>query len=258
MQIEKTLHIKLNKDDVGKYAIIPGNPDRCEKIAKLMENPKKIQSNREHTTYEGYINGEKVVVCSTGMGGPSAAICMEELYRCGVDTFIRVGTSASTSSKVKRGTIVIPNAVVRMENTGCHYLPLEFPAIADFELIKILEETSLSLGYDTKVGISIIKDSYFTEVSPLSKPVGYDLYNRWISYEKAGALATSMESATLFLIASAYNLRMATVLVSATNYKDETSEDTSINGYPFECEMRACLVGVEAMKKIIEIDKKEK
>lgn len=191
-----------------------------------------------------------------GMGGPSAAICMEELYRCGVDTFIRVGTSASTSSKVKRGTIVIPNAVVRMENTGCHYLPLEFPAIANFELIKILEETSLSLGYDTKVGISIIKDSYFTEVSPLSKPVGYDIYNRWVSYEKAGALATSMESATLFLIANAYNLRMATVLVSATNYNDETSEDTSINGYPFECEMRACLVGVEAMKKIIEIDKK--
>lgn len=255
--MDKTLHIKLNDKDVGKYAIIPGNPDRCEKIAKLMDNHKKIQQNREHTTYEGYLEGEKVVVTSTGMGGPSAAICMEELRRCGVDTFIRVGTCASTSEKVKIGTIVIPNGAVRMEGTGLHYLPMEFPAIPDYEVLKILEKTSLQMGFDTKVGITIIKDSYFTEINPLEKPFGYHLYNRWNAYENGGAIATSMESATLFLIASCYDLRMGTVLVSATNYKDETATDTSENGYPKETEFRACEVGVEAMRNIIKMDKEK-
>lgn len=255
--MEKTLHIKLDDKDVGKYAIIPGNPDRCEKIASLLDNPKKIQQNREHTTYAGYLEGEKVVVTSTGMGGPSAAICMEELRICGVDTFIRVGTCASTNKKVKIGTIVIPNGVVRMEGTGLHYLPMEFPAIPDFEVLKTLEKTSKAMGFDIQVGISIIKDSYFTEINPLDKPIGIELFNRWNAYEKGGAIATSMESATLFLIASTYNLRMGTVLVSATNYKDETSTDTSENGYPKEFEFRACEVGVEAMRNLIIKDKEK-
>lgn len=253
--MDKTLHIKLNEKDVGRYAIIPGNPDRCEKIASLMENSRKIQENREHTTYEGYLEGEKVIVTSTGMGGPSAAICIEELKKCGVDTFIRVGTCASTSEMVKLGTIVIPNGAVRMESTGLHYLPLEFPAIPDYKMLKIIEETSINKGFDTKVGITIIKDSYFTEINPLEKPFGYNLYNSWNSYEKGGAIATSMESATLFLIASCYGLRMATVLVSATNYNDESSIDTSENGYPKEVEYKACEVGVESIRNVIKSDK---
>lgn len=257
MQIEKTLHVKLSSSDVGRYAIVPGNPDRCEKIANFLENPKKIMQNREHTTYEGWLEGEKIVVTSTGMGGPSAAICMEELVKCGVDTFIRVGTAASTARQVCVGDVAVVNGAVRMEGTGSHYLPMEFPAVPDYELLKALESASLALGYRTHVGISITKDSYFTEINPQQKPVGYELVNRWEAYVKGGAITTSMEEAALFLVAASLGVRAGSVLVSATNYKDETSLDTSAGGYPTDSEIRPIRVAVEALRQIIKDDRKK-
>lgn len=251
MQKEKTLHIKLNSDNVGKYAIVPGDPARCELIAKYLENSRKIQQNREHTTYEGYLEGEKVVVTSTGMGGPSTAICIEELHKCGVDTFIRIGTGASTSFSVSKGDIVVVNGAVRMEGTGLHYLPMEFPAVPNYSLTKILEETSIELGYKTKVGISITKDSFYTQIEPETKPVGYDLINRWNSYIKGGAVCTAMEEATLFLVSASLNSRAASVLVSATDYENKVSSDISSNGYPINYIDRAIQVGIESLRKII-------
>lgn len=255
MKEEKALHTKLSCKDVGHYAIVPGNPDRCEKIAQLFDNPKKIMQNREHTTWEGFLEGEKIIVTSTGMGGPSTAICIEELVKCGVDTFIRVGTAASTSKKVKMGDVVVVNGTVRMEGTGCHYLPLEFPAVPDYYLLKELEKAALSLGYPSHVGISITKDSYFTEINPQDKPIGYELVNRWNSYVKGGAITTSMEEATLFLVANSLGVKAASVLVSATNYADETSLDTSSNSYPTDTEIRPIKVAVEAIRNMIKEEK---
>jgi len=255
MQTEKTLHIKLCSTDVGRYAIVPGNPDRCEKIAAFLDNPRKIMQNREHTTYEGFLEGERIIVTSTGMGGPSTAICVEELVKCGVDTFIRVGTAASTSPQVKMGDVVVVNGTVRMEGTGCHYLPMEFPAVPDYEILKALENAALSSEYDMHVGISITKDSYFTEINPKDKPIGYELVNRWNSYVKGGAITTSMEEATLFLVANSLKVRAGSVLVSATNYQDETSLDTSAGGYPADTEIRPIRVAIEALREIIAADK---
>ena len=179
MKSEKMLHTALNRDNTAKYAIVPGNPDRCLKIAEHLDKYKKLAQNREHTSYEGYLEGEKILVTSTGMGGPSAAICMEELVSIGVDTFIRVGTGASTSDDVDRGDVVIPNGAVRMEGTGLHYLPIEFPAVPDFELIKHLESAAVRCGFVPKIGVTITKDSFFTEKNPQDKPIGYELINKW-------------------------------------------------------------------------------
>lgn len=117
-ETQKMLHVNLAKGEVGRYAIIPGDPDRCELIAAHLDNPRLVTRKREFTTWEGTLEGEKVTVTSTGIGGPSTAICIEELHKCGADTFIRVGTCASTCADVQCGDIVVPNGSVRMEGTG--------------------------------------------------------------------------------------------------------------------------------------------
>jgi uridine phosphorylase len=244
----KMLHIAIGPDDAAEYAMVPGNPDRCAKIAAFLDEPQKVAQNREHTTYAGYLDGQRILVVSTGMGGPSTAICMEELARIGVGTFIRVGTCASTSASVGIGGVVIPNGAVRMEGTGLQYLPLEFPAVPDFGLLKSLEEASLGLGYDSVIGVVIQKDSFYTEIDPETKPVAYDLIPRWNAYLAGGAVATDMESATLYLVAASLGLRAATVLVSATSYGQESAKDVSASAYPTEFEERAIRVAVEALR----------
>lgn len=249
--MEKTLHLKLSSEDVGKYAFVPGDPGRCELIAKYLESPRKVVQNREYTTYEGYLEGQKVIVTSTGIGGPSAAICIEELNRCGVDTFIRIGTCASTHTNVSKGDVVVVNGAVRMEGTGLHYLPMEFPAIPNYSIMKKLEYCSIKLGYNTHVGISITKDSFFTQIEPQKKPVAEMLINKWDAYVKGGAVCTAMEEATLFLVAHALNVRAGSVLVSATNYENKVSNDTSASGYPTNHIDTVIKVGIEAMRAVI-------
>ena len=250
--MKKQMHINLSKEDGARYAIVPGSPDRCIKIAKHLENYKKIGQNREFTTYEGYLEGEKVLVTSTGIGGPSAAIAMQELAKIGVDTFIRIGTCASTSEDVCKGDIVIPNGVVRMEGTSLHYLPMEFPAVPTYELLKNLDDASNDLGYSPKIGVNITKDCFFTQTEPENKPIANDLINKWDAYVKGGASSTSMESATLFIVAASLGVRVATVLVSATSM---TSAKTNTEGYPHGVEFKAIEVGVEGMRNTIKKDK---
>jgi len=248
---DKMLHINLARGEVGKYAIVPGDPDRCEKIAAFLENPKKVAQKREYTTYQGYIEGQLITVTSTGIGGPSTAICIEELAKCGADTFIRVGTCASTSGKVSKGDIVVVNGSVRMEGTGCHYLPLEYPAVPDYYLMKLLEETGLELGFPTFVGVTITKDSFYTQTEPETKPVREELINRWNAYVRGGAIATSMEEASLFLAASSLGLKAASVLVSATNYENGVSKKNSADVYPADFIQRPIKTAVETIRKLI-------
>lgn len=250
----KMMHIALSKDQVGKYAFIPGSPERVPRIAAYLRDSEKVAQNREHTSYRGYIGDTPVMVVSTGMGGPSTAICVEELVKLGVTTFIRIGTCASTSSLVERGDIVIPNGAVRMEGTSSHYLPLEFPSVPDYYLVKKIEEAAVELGFRYNVGVTITKDSFYTQTEPETKPVGYELINKWNAYEKGGATSTSMEEALLFIAATSLGVRAASALVSATNYKSY-NQDNSLS--PIEIEKRAILTGIEAMRKIIEEDKRK-
>ena len=138
--MEKQYHIKLSSEDIGKYVILPGDPGRCEKIAEYLENPVLVASNREFTTYTGMLDGEKVSVTSTGIGGPSAAIALEELVRCGADTFVRIGTCGGMQPEVKSGDIVVATGAIRMEGTSKEYAPIEFPAVANLEVINALVE----------------------------------------------------------------------------------------------------------------------
>ncbi len=245
------MHIQLDKSQAAKYAFIPGSPDRCKRIAEHLDNSKFVNQNREFTTYEGYLEGEKVLIVSTGIGGPSAAIAVEELSKIGVDTMIRIGTCASLHEDVKKGDIVLPNGVVKMEGTSQHYLPLEFPAVPDYFLLKTLETAAQTLGYDPKIGVNITKDSFYTQMEADTKPVAKELLNKWESYLRGGAQTTSMESATIFSVASSIGIRVATALVSATDVVGAKSQ----NIYGLDLEQRVIEVAVEAMKQVIRTDK---
>lgn len=256
-ETQKMLHINLSRGEVGRYAIVPGDPDRCELIAAHLDHPRLVTRKREFTTWEGTLEGEKVTVTSTGIGGPSTAICIEELHKCGADTFIRVGTCASTCADVQCGDIVVPNGSVRMEGTGCHYLPMEYPAVPTYQLLKYLEESSAALGYHTAVGVSITKDSFYTRTEPETKPVSDELLSRWKSYVRGGAVCTSMEEAVLFLAGTSLGVRTASVLVSATNFDGSVSRRNSADVYPTNSIQKPIRVAIEALRRLIREDRKQ-
>ena len=162
---ELQFHIKIRRDDAGGYAILPGDPGRCEKIAAYLEEPAHIGSNREFNIWRGKISGERVLVCSTGIGGPSTAIAVEELAACGVHTFIRVGTCGGIVLGVRPGDIVIASGAVRQDGTSREYAPLEFPAVPDTDVLVALREAADKLGYASHTGIVQSKDSFYGQHS---------------------------------------------------------------------------------------------
>ena len=166
-------HIQVAEGEVGRYVILPGDPKRCEKIAAYFDDPVKIADNREFTTYTGTLDGVKVSVTSTGIGGPSAAIAMEELTRCGADTFIRVGTCGGMQMDVKSGDIVIASGAVRMEGTSREYAPIEYPAVADIDVLDALRAAAKKLGAVSHTGVVQSKDSFYGQHCPEIMPVSY-------------------------------------------------------------------------------------
>lgn len=246
-------HIQLKKGDVGRYVIMPGDPKRCEKIARHLDNAKMIADNREYITYTGYLDGEKVSVTSTGIGGPSASIAMEELVHVGADTFIRVGTSGGMALQVKGGDVVVATGAIRMDGTGRAYLPIEYPAVANYEIVNALVDAAKEQKKTFHVGVVECKDSFYGQHEPEKKPVSYDLLNRWDAWVKGGALSSEMESATLFVVGSCLRVRVGSVLLACMNQEREKkgmdnpySTDTEI---PIE-------VAIGAIKKLIAKDKK--
>lgn len=218
---DKLYHIQVGKGEVGKYVILPGDPKRCKKIADYFENPQLIADSREYVTYTGYLEGEKVSVTSTGIGGPSAAIALEELVQCGADTFIRVGTSGGMDIHVKGGDLVIANGAIRMEGTSKEYAPIEFPAVPDFDVLSALAEAADKLGYPHHIGVVECKDSFYGQHSPETKPVSYELLNKWNAWCKLGCKASEMESAALFITAASLNVKAGSVLVVLANQERE-------------------------------------
>lgn len=244
----RLLHTTLCRDDVGKYAFLPGSPQRVDRIAKYLEKPYHIAENREHRTFGGYLEGELVIVTSTGMGGPSACIALEELQRLGVTDFIRVGTCSTTSPKLHRGDVVVPTAAVRMEGTSQHYAPLEYPAVPDFELMRCLLDTARGKGFPVKSGVAVSRDCFYTQSEAEHMPVGYELSGRWNAYKQMGAICTEMECASLFIAAACRDVRVAGVMVCATEY-NKYDEDN--NKYPADYEPRAIETAIEGMRSWI-------
>lgn len=216
-------HIQLGKGDVGRYVILPGDPKRCEKIAAHFDNPVKMADNREFITYTGYLDNEKVSVTSTGIGGASAAIALEELVKIGADTFIRVGTCGGMQIPVKSGDIVIASGAIRMEGTTREYAPIEFPAVADYTIVQELAEAAKKKGYSYHVGVVQCKDSFYGQHEPQTKPVSYELMNKWEAWKKLGCLASEMESASLFVAGSYLRVRVGSVFLVMANQEREAA-----------------------------------
>ena len=247
----RQFHIHCVKGDVGRYVFLPGDPGRCESIAAYFDNPVHIGMNREYNIYTGALLGQQVSVCSTGIGGPSASIAMEELAALGADTFIRVGTCGGIHMDVCPGDVVVATGAIRYEQTYLEYAPIEFPAVPDFGITAALKAASESLGYRTHTGVVQCKDSFYGQHSPEKSPVYYDLLQKWESWKRLGVKASEMESAALFVVASALGVRCGSCFHVIWNQEREKTgmfmqmtEDTS----------GAVKVGIEAMKRIISKD----
>ncbi len=217
----KQYHIQVGKGEVGRYVIMPGDPKRCVKIAKYLDNPVLIADNREYVTYTGTLDGVKVSVVSTGIGGPSAAIAMEELVRCGADTFIRIGTCGGMQTEVKSGDVVVATGAIRMEGTSREYAPVEFPAVADLALTNALVETAKEKGCPFHTGVVQCKDAFYGQHEPETKPVSYELMNKWEAWKRLGCLASEMESAPLFVVASYLRVRAGACFLVVANQERE-------------------------------------
>ena len=248
MEQERMMHIQCKKGEVGRYVILPGDPGRVEKIAAYLKNPAKIAENREFVTYTGELEGEKVSVCSTGIGGPSAVIAMEELVKCGADTFIRVGTCGGISEEVLPGDIIIASSAVRQEGTGLHYMPIEFPAVSDTKVLLELIHSAENLKMRYHTGIVQSKDSFYGQHEPERMPAAAELTYKWNAWKQAGVLASEMETAALFVAASVLHVRCGAVFLLIWNqerdkagYQNERVSDTT----------SAIRTAVEAVRRII-------
>lgn len=245
-------HIQTKPGDVGEYVILPGDPKRCEKIAAFLEDAKLIADSREFVTYTGYLDGEKVSVTSTGIGGASASIAMEELVRCGAHTFVRIGTCGGMQLEVKGGDLVIASGAIRMEGTSKEYAPIEFPAVANIEVVNALMQAADTLKYQSHVGVVQCKDSFYGQHEPEKKPVGYELLNKWDAWVRCGALASEMESAAMFIVGSSLRVRVGSVFLVIAN---QEREKAGLENLQVHDTQGAIQTAVKAVRNLIRKDK---
>lgn len=245
-------HVQLRRGDVGRYVILPGDPKRCEKIARHFEDARLVADSREYVTYTGYLDGEKVSVTSTGIGGASASIAMEELVRCGADTFIRVGTCGGMDMSVKGGDIVVATGAIRMEGTSREYAPIEYPAVADLEVTNALVEGAKKLGYTYHAGVVQCKDAFYGQHEPETKPVSYELLNKWEAWLRMGCKASEMESAALFIVANYLRVRCGSTFLVVGNQERQKAGMEN----PIVHDTEAAIASaVEAIRILISRDK---
>jgi len=249
---EKQFHIKCVEGDVGRYVILVGDPGRCASVAALFDDAKQIAYNREFNIYTGTVAGEKISVCSTGVGGPSTAIAVEELHNIGADTFIRCGTCGGIDIAVRSGDVVVATGAIRFEHTSQEYAPIEYPAVADLDVALALREAAKEMGKRVHTGVVHNKDSFYGQHSPARMPVSYELLAKWEAWKRLGVKASEMESAALFVIADALGCRAGSCFHVIWNQEREAAGlDQDMN----EDTSSAVKVAVEAMKKIIIADK---
>ncbi|MBQ8851572.1 MAG: uridine phosphorylase [Oscillibacter sp.] len=252
-KLDKMFHIHCVPGDVGRYCILPGDPGRVEAIAAYFDDAKQIAYNREFNVWTGYLLGEKVTACSTGIGGPSASIAIEELHMCGADTFLRTGTCGGIDLNVKSGDIVVATGAIRYDHTSLEYAPIEFPAVPDLDVTNCLVQAARKLGLPLHTGVVQNKDSFYGQHSPEKSPVYYELQQKWESWKRLGVKASEMESAALFVVSAALGCRAGSCFHVVWNQEREAagldqdkSEDTSAS----------VRVAVEALKLLIEEDRK--
>ena len=207
-------HIHLKEGDIGRYVLLPGDPFRTDLIATYFDEPRLVAHNREHKTWVGTLKGEKVAVTSTGMGCPSTAIAVEELIRCGADTFIRIGTAGPVCEESAEPGVdgVISIGAVRDEGTTKQYIPVEYPAIADRHVVAALVDSAESLGYHFLEGITQSKDAFYGELEPEIMPVYEQLDQRWKAWQRGHVMASEMEAAALYIVSAVRGARAGMVV----------------------------------------------
>lgn len=213
----KQYHTGVGPGDVGEYVILPGDPKRCAKIAAHFDDPVLVADSREYVTYTGTIDGVKVSVTSTGIGGPSAAIAIDELAKCGANTFIRVGTCGGMQEEIMGGDIVIANGAIRMEGTSREFAPIEYPAVPDVNVMNALIDAAKKQNIRHHVGVVQCKDSFFGQHEPQIMPVSYELEQKWEAWKRMGCLASEMESAALFIAGSFLRVRVGSCFLVVAN-----------------------------------------
>ena len=250
--LAKQFHIHCVAGDVGRYVILPGDPGRCAAIAALFDEAHHVAQNREFNIYTGTLLGERVSVCSTGIGGPSAVIAMEELHQIGADTFLRTGTCGGIDLDVRSGDIVVATGAIRYEHTSREYAPLEYPAVPDLNLTLALRDAALAMGKTVHTGVVHCKDSFYGQHSPEKSPMAAELQEKWRIWKRLGVKASEMESAALFVAADALGCRCGSCFHVIWNQERELagldqdmSEDTSA----------AVRVAVDALRRIITQDR---
>lgn len=244
-------HIGLKDGDIGEYVILPGDPKRCEKIAKYFDEPKLIADRREFVTYTGYLNGVKVSVTSTGIGGPSASIALEELVKVGGKKFIRVGTCGGMQKEVKSGDLVIATGAIRMEGTSKEYAPIEYPAVADYDIITALKESAEKLNLPHHLGVVQCKDAFYGQHNPELMPVSYELENKWQAWLKMGCLASEMESAALFIAGSFLKVKVGSIFLVVAN---QEREKLGLENPVVHDTDSAIKTAIEAIKELIDFE----
>ncbi|MBQ3798756.1 MAG: uridine phosphorylase [Treponema sp.] len=251
----KLYHIQCGKGDVGRYVILPGDPKRCEKIAAYFDDVHFVADSREFVTYTGTLDGEKVSVTSTGIGGPSASIALEELVACGADTFVRIGTCGGMQLDVKSGDLVIATGSIRQEGTTKEYAPIEFPSVANLDVTNSLVQAAQKLGMSHHAGVVQSKDSFYGQHSPEIKPVSYELLNKWEAWIRMGCLASEMESAALFIVGQYLRARVGAIFLVMGN--QERAKKGLDNPIVHDTDS-AIRTAVEAVRILIQKDKASK
>jgi uridine phosphorylase len=247
-------HLKIKKGDVGRYVLLPGDPGRCEAIASHFDNPKLIAYNREYKTYTGTLLGEKISVTSHGIGAPSTAIAIEELIQVGADTFIRVGTSGGMQPEERAGDLAIITAAIRDEGTTLQYMPIEFPAVADVEVVMALKEAATRMHQRYFLGITQSKDSFYGQHQPERMPVASRLQERWKAWTMGGAICSEMEAAVFFILGSIYRKRTGGVMQIIAN---QTADDSEVRKVIKENLDGLITTAIESIKILIQQDKQK-
>ena len=242
-------HIQVAKGEVGRYVLLPGDPKRCEKIASYFDNAELVADSREFVTWTGTLNGEMVSVTSTGIGGPSASIAMEELVRCGADTFLRVGTCGGMQLDVKSGDVVIASGAIRMEGTSREYAPIEFPAVPDYTALKAMADAAADLNVPHHIGVVQCKDAFYGQHSPELMPVSYELLNKWRAWLRLGCLASEMESAAIFIAAAALKVRAASCFLVMANQEREAQGLPNPVVHDMDLPIRVAIRAIERLQE---------
>ncbi|WP_458863058.1 uridine phosphorylase [Acidaminobacterium chupaoyuni] len=253
--LKRQMHLTISRGDVGGYCLLPGDPGRCEKIAAYLDDARFVAQNREFVTYTGSLCGERVSVCSTGIGGPSAAIAVEELASCGVHTVIRVGTCGGIDLSVMGGDVVVATAAVRQEGTSLHYMPIEYPAAADFEVTSALRRGAKNIidqtGGSVHTGVVQSKDSFYGQHDPGRMPVAQELLAKWEAWKQAGVLASEMESAAVFVTSAVLGLRAGALFAVLWNQERRQAGMSDAECTDTDLAIRAA---IEGLKELIRRD----